>query len=46
MVMSDTAEWLRMYRFWDRGVLAVSGGLLEQPAGYLRAMEIIDGCQG
>ncbi len=35
-------ELLRYWRFWRQGVLLVAGGLLNQPARYVEAMEFLD----
>lgn len=43
LVTEASVAWLRLYRFFRRGFLPFSGGLLEQPARFLDAMEVIDG---
>lgn len=42
LVDERSGEYCRMYRHYKNGVLAYSGGLLEQPNVYVRAMGIID----
>ncbi len=36
-------EWFRVYAFWQKGMLLVAGGLLDQPAKYVEVMEYLDG---
>ncbi len=45
MVTESTNYLLRLYMHYKNGLLPLSGGLLDQPAGFLRAMEIIEGAQ-
>lgn len=42
MVTAQSWDWLGLHRHWTAGRLAVGGGMLDQPAVYVRAMEIID----
>jgi hypothetical protein len=42
LVDERSGELCRMYRHYKNGVLAFSGGLLEQPNVYVKAMAIID----
>ncbi len=34
--------WMRWYSYWQKGLVPVAGGLLDQPAKYLEVMEFID----
>lgn len=42
MITAHSAEWLRLYRFYQHHTLPFTGGLYDQPAKYLEAMEIIE----
>lgn len=43
-MLSPASVWfLELYRHYKNGILPISGGLLDQPAVYYRAMSIIDG---
>lgn len=42
MVTAQSRAWLGLHNHWAAGRLAVGGGVLDQPAVYVRAMEIID----
>lgn len=46
MVTDESRFLLRLYRHYKNGLLAVSGGVLDQPNYYLEAMETIDGYSG
>lgn len=43
MVTPKSNMLLRLYRHYQNNVLPFAGGILEQPAQYMRAMEIIEG---
>lgn len=45
MVSDESLFYIRMYKHYKNGILIKSGGLLEQPHCYLKAMELIDSCQ-
>ena len=38
----DTVRFLRFYRFFKQGLLPVQGGVLDQSATFLRAVEIVE----
>lgn len=42
MVTSESGQMLDLFSHYQKGVLARSGGVLEQPAKYLQAMKIIE----
>ena len=42
MVTARSNFLLKMYRHYKNGVLAVAGGVLDQPNAYIEAVEIID----
>lgn len=42
MVTKDSGAMLDLYSHYQKGVMALSGGVLEQPAKYLQAMKIIE----
>ncbi|MFP4560983.1 MAG: hypothetical protein ACLFQ3_06625 [Thiohalorhabdus sp.] len=42
MVTEQSTGYLRLYNHYERSVLPYSGGLLQQPAAYLEAMEVIE----
>ena len=42
LVTRDSAEWLRYYSHFSKGIMPVSGGLLENTAKFVEAMEIIE----
>jgi len=42
MITQASMFYLRMHSHYKNGVLPYSGGLLDQPAVYLQAMELID----
>lgn len=44
-VNHESAEWLRYYMHYTNGFLPVNGGLLEQTAKFIAAMEIIEGAK-
>jgi len=41
-VTPESRYWLRLHVHYRNNVLAVAGGLLNQPERYSRAMEIIE----
>lgn len=41
-VNDDSIELLKLYKFYEQGNLLVSGGVYDQPAVYLSAMQLID----
>ena len=42
-LVTDTARhMLDLHRWYARGVLLVAGGIYDQPARYIQAMELID----
>ena len=41
LVSKETAMLCRLYPHYTRGVLPVAGGLLEQSATYLAAMDVL-----
>lgn len=42
MVTQETEELVRLNAFWQQRLMPFAGGLLDQPNGFLRAMEVID----
>ena len=42
LVTPASWEFIRMYRHYKNGILPLAGGLLDQPARFVDAMEIID----
>ncbi len=42
MVEPTTWSMLRLHRFWQNAILLRPGGLMDQPARYLEAMQLID----
>lgn len=44
LVTEQSAYFLRLHQHYKNGVLPLSGGLLDQPHKYVRAMEIFDQC--
>lgn len=42
MVTEQSSQALRLYGFYKDKVLALSGGILDQPEKYLQAMNVID----
>lgn len=40
-ITTESAALLRLFRFYEQRVLPQAGGLLDQPHGYIQAMEII-----
>ena len=42
LITSDTRAYMKLYRHYNKSILPLSGGLLDQPAVYLNAMEIIE----
>lgn len=42
MITEQSASALELYEMYQQGVLALSGGVLEQPAKYLKMMKIIN----
>lgn len=43
MITAQSREWLRLYGHYKAGQLFTAGGIADQPALYLDAMEIIEG---
>ncbi len=43
MITPQSNELLRLFGHYRKGNLAFSGGLLDQPAAYIEAMELLDG---
>lgn len=41
-ITADTYRITKLYNHYKNGVLLYGGGLLEQPAAYLEAMELIE----
>jgi hypothetical protein len=44
MITKDSQSMLELFRHYKDGNLAVSGGVLEQPAKYLESMNVIERC--
>jgi len=44
MVTDRSRTMLRLFRHYRNGVLINAGGLLDQPAAYVDAMDQIDSC--
>jgi hypothetical protein len=42
MITSESQSMLSLFRFYQNNQLALSGGVLEQPAKYLEAMKTIE----
>jgi hypothetical protein len=42
MITDASNMWLRLYRHYQSNKLPFSGGILDQPNGYLLAMETIE----
>jgi hypothetical protein len=42
MVTAEAQEAIRLYGFYKQKILALSGGVLEQPDKYLKAMQTIE----
>lgn len=42
MITSETQTWLHLSAHYKNGVMPNAGGLLDQPAAYLEAMEVIE----
>ena len=41
MVTEESVELLRLYPHFERGVMPFAGGLLDQPNGFVQAMDVI-----
>lgn len=41
MVTAQSRQWLKLYPFYQDGLLAEAGGVLDQPHVYLEAMQLI-----
>jgi hypothetical protein len=42
MISAQSREFLRLFRFYRNNILPFSGGLYDQPAKFMQAMEIIE----
>ena len=42
MVTHESAEWLRYYSHYSKNMLPVAGGIIDQTARFVAAMEIIE----
>ncbi len=42
LIRKETLEYVRFHRFFQMGYLPNAGGLLEQPAKFLNAIEVIE----
>lgn len=42
MVTHESQEAIKLYGFYKQKILALSGGVLEQPDKYLKAMQTIE----
>ena len=38
----EIAEWFRWHGYWQKGLMPVAGGILDQSAKYLDVMEYLD----
>jgi len=45
LITDASWSWLRLHRFYARGLLPFAGGLLDQPNTFLESMEVIDGAE-
>jgi hypothetical protein len=41
-VTPESLAWIRWHGLWQRGLFPVAGGVMDQPAKYLSAMEHLD----
>jgi len=41
LITEETEYWIKLFKHYENGILAVAGGVLDQPSIYLEAMEII-----
>jgi hypothetical protein len=42
MVSEASFSYLKLFRFYQQGVLPLSGGVLEQPDKFIKAMQVIE----
>lgn len=42
MITGASHKFLRLYRHYDKGILAHAGGICDQPNLYLESMEVLD----
>jgi hypothetical protein len=44
MITSQSQRWVSLFSHYKNHILPFSGGLLEQPAAYQEAMQVIESC--
>ncbi|QJR79604.1 hypothetical protein CA267_001730 [Alteromonas pelagimontana] len=42
MITHQSNELIKLYHFYRKGVMAVAGGIYDQPVKYVDAMQIIE----
>ena len=46
MITGETRSMLKLHAHYKNGILPISGGILDQPAAYVEAMNIIESYHG